>query len=382
LAADTPLRNAGVADRKQLIIDPGPRSLSGPNQVAHFDTGKFMGEKVPLGEIRTDADGRLLVLGGFGHSDSPTGNPVNTFANNDGWHDDVSDGPVTADVQLNGAVTSIKAVPAWVIVAPPDFAPAVDASITLYDMLLQLAVDKLGRQLPPRPSFTSDIYPLLKRTLMLQWVSAMVGANHTVLGSVIPPPGADATRAAIFARLRNPYDGSGGDMPMIWSDTEEQNESLTRVQYDMMKKWADGNFVDDWKGEPEPGDITPQGLTRAALEASIGGAFFPGIECGWMVRDVYTFSEPFRLSHAKLEAGDVTKQMSVPWQADFFACQSEENFAWWPSQRPDDVFPEAGGPQAPWTRGLVNSGAEMVKRWHRLGVVARRGDRFVETERD
>jgi hypothetical protein len=258
----------------------------------------------------------------------------------------------------------------------------VDASITLYDMLLQLAVDKLGRQLPPRPSFTSDIYPLLKRTLMLQWVSAMVGANHTVLGSVIPPPGADATRAAIFARLRNPYDGSGGDMPMIWSDTEEQNESLTRVQYDMMKKWADGNFVDDWKGEPEPGDITPQGLTRAALEASIGGAFFPGIECGWMVRDVYTFSEPFRLSHAKLEAGDVTKQMSVPWQADFFACQSEENFAWWPSQRPDDVFPEAGGPQAPWTRGLVNSGAEMVKRWHRLGVVARRGDRFVETERD
>jgi hypothetical protein len=182
--------------------------------------------------------------------------------------------------------------------------------------------------------------------------------------------------------LRNPYDGSGGDMPMIWSDTEEQNESLTRVQYDMMKKWADGNFVDDWKGEPEPGDITPQGLTRAALEASIGGAFFPGIECGWMVRDVYTFSEPFRLSHAKLEAGDVTKQMSVPWQADFFACQSEENFAWWPSQRPDDVFPEAGGPQAPWTRGLVNSGAEMVKRWHRLGVVARRGDRFVETERD
>jgi hypothetical protein len=100
------------------------------------------------------------------------------------------------------------------------------------------------------------------------------------------------------------------------------------------------------------------------------------------VRDVYEFSEPFRLSHAKLEPGDVTKQMSIPWQADFFACQSDQDFAWWPSQRPDDVFPEAGGPQVPWTRNLVNSGMEMVKRWHRLGVVSRRGDRYVETERD
>ena len=167
---------------------------------------------------------------------------------------------------------------------------------------------------------------------------------------------------------------------MIWSDTEEQNEALTRVQYDTMKKWSEGSFVNDWQGEPELADITPEGLTRAAMEASIGGALFPGIECGWMVRDVFDFSEPFRLNHAKLEAGDATKQMSVPWQADFFACQGDE-FAWWPSQRPDDVFPEAGGPQIQWTRTLVNSEKEMVERWHRLGVVAKRGDRLVETER-
>jgi hypothetical protein len=276
----------------------------------------------------------------------------------------------------------MKAVPAWVIVGPPDFAPAVGASITLYDMVLQSAVDKLGLKVPAQPSFTKDIYPLLKRTMMLQWVSAMVGSHHDILNSVIPPPGADAVRAAIFGRLRSPYDGSGGDMPMIWSDTEEQNEALTRVQYDTMKKWSEGNFVNDWTGEPVLGEITPEGLTRSALEACIGGALFPGIECGWLLRDVYPFSEPFRLNQAKLEAGDVTKQMSVPWQADFFACQSEEEFAWWPSQRPDDVFPEAGGPQVPWTRKLVNSGTEMVKSWQRLGVVARRGERYVETERD
>jgi hypothetical protein len=92
LNANTPLRNAGVADRKQLIIDPGSRSLSGPGQVAVFDTGEFIGEKVPLGGFagrrRTPAG-----AGGFGHSDF-YGKPIHTFANNDGWHDDLSDGPV------------------------------------------------------------------------------------------------------------------------------------------------------------------------------------------------------------------------------------------------------------------------------------------------
>ena len=96
----TPWRNAAVADRQSLIIDPGPRSLSGRNQSAVFDTGRFLGTAVPLGEARTDAQGRLLVLGGFGHSASPSLAPITTFANNDSWHDDVSDGPIRATVTL------------------------------------------------------------------------------------------------------------------------------------------------------------------------------------------------------------------------------------------------------------------------------------------
>src|SRR5207244_993362 len=95
-------RNPTVTDRGSLIIDPGPRSLNGPNQVASFNTGAFLGTPVRLGEIRTDKQGRLLVLGGFGRSSSPQNIPINEdeFANNDGWHDDVSDGPVTAAVRL------------------------------------------------------------------------------------------------------------------------------------------------------------------------------------------------------------------------------------------------------------------------------------------
>src|SRR5258708_34047920 len=95
-----PLRNASVTDRSSLSITPGPRTIAGPNGAALFDTGLFMGIPVPLGEIQTDANGRLLVLGGFGAASSPTNAPFTNFANNDGSHDDASDGPLTAAVTL------------------------------------------------------------------------------------------------------------------------------------------------------------------------------------------------------------------------------------------------------------------------------------------
>ena len=77
----TPRRNAGVkgTDRASLVIDPGPRSISGTNQSGarfRFDGGHFLGTPVSLGELRTDTDGRLLVLGGLGKSGSPEKKPV------------------------------------------------------------------------------------------------------------------------------------------------------------------------------------------------------------------------------------------------------------------------------------------------------------------
>jgi L-Lysine epsilon oxidase N-terminal len=67
-AADAPptlLRNATVSDRAALNIDPGPRKVSGKNQKGRkytFDSGKFMGTPVYLGELRTDEAGRVIVL--------------------------------------------------------------------------------------------------------------------------------------------------------------------------------------------------------------------------------------------------------------------------------------------------------------------------------
>ena len=276
------------------------------------------------------------------------------------------------------------------ICGPPDFAPSVGNIITLYDTLLQTAVDKLGLKLPVNPSFTRDIYPLLQRAIEMKWVSRMVAAAHAhaTLAPVIPPPGDRAKRAAIFARLRNPASAPGteteSDMPMIWSDyyPAKGNQPLNKVQYQFMKKWKAGNFLNDWKGPPKPAvKITPAGLDRAALEACVGGAFFPGIEASWFLRGTYDFLEPFRLDHTKREPGDVTKQLAVPWQADSTDCAQEDELAWWPAQRPDDVFPEAGGKQAPWIRGIVNSKQDMVKKWHQLGFIVKKGAKYVETGR-
>ena len=94
---------------------------------------------MPLGEIRTDDDGRLLVLGGFGNSGSPSNNALGGFGDSDEWHDDVSDGPVTATVTVGGQ--TFTAAGAWVIVAPPKFAPPIDnvfrSGTMLFDVVRQ-----------------------------------------------------------------------------------------------------------------------------------------------------------------------------------------------------------------------------------------------------
>ena len=63
--------------------------------------------------------------------------------------------------------------------------------------------------------------------------------------------------------------------------------------------------------------------SKAALEACVGGAFFPGIEVSWKVRDVFRYVEPFRLDPECLSPGDISQQMSLPWQTDFVDCAYE-----------------------------------------------------------
>lgn len=394
------LRNASVTDRSSLMITPGPRTVDGPNGSAYFDTGLFMGIPVPLGEMQTDANGRLLVLGGFGSSSSPTNAPLVQFANNDGWHDDVSDGPVTATVTMKGS-KPVPASGAWVICPPPRFAPPIFHIITLYDALLQTAVDRLGFQVPATPSFTKDIYPILQRAIRYQWVTTKIGNQHSPLLDVIPPPATADQRNLVFQALRDPAITPTVDtphlMPAIWTDYFRDvfgirghgspntghwaNHALTPTQYSAMKNWAAGNFINDWVGPPAPvTTITPDGLTQAALENCSGGPFFPGIETSFFTRDVYPYLEPFRLDGSQLSAGDLSKQQAVPWQADFFDCVFQSPLSWWPAAHPDNVFTAGSNNYVTWDRGM-NSFSDMVNFWSGLGFLVQSGDSVVETER-
>lgn len=108
---------------------------------------------MPLGELRTDDRGRLRVYGGQGKSASYDGKPPTTFANNDGWYDDTSDGPVCASLRLQGR--QIEVAPAWVVVAPPNYGPQQKSVRTMYALMTDLAIQAGQLPAPPGPLFSA-----------------------------------------------------------------------------------------------------------------------------------------------------------------------------------------------------------------------------------
>ena len=171
-APTSSLRNAQEPDRSKLAITPKARSIAGAKKSGRkycFDDGKFLDAAVYLGEIRTDEKGRLIFLGGHGVSASAAGTPAKDFANNDGWHDDVSDGPVTAVVHMGGRPIPVE--PAWVLVAPPNYAPDLHGLRTMYDLLTDVYIQAGWIPSPARVSFTRDVCPILRRLARLQWVN-------------------------------------------------------------------------------------------------------------------------------------------------------------------------------------------------------------------
>jgi hypothetical protein len=399
-----------------LIIDPGPRSVSGRSAPPEFfDTGAFKGVPVPLGDVRTDDAGRLLVCGGRGTSDSVPAQPnpsrpIQGFADSDGWFDDTSDGPVNATVILRTGET-ITPPPAWVIVGPPDFAPGITNLITLFDVAVDVAVREGRRSLPDKPSFVRDIQPILERAVGYQWVNRFASGGHSgdrpgnfaqdwaaLADPANPPPEAQVVLARLRDATQSPVPvpvepNARRWMPRLHDENDDSNVlPLTSVQYAMLQHWAAGTFTGDLETPPQP-ELLPDALDRSALESCSGGAIFPGIEAGRIMKAPQTYAEPFRIDAATIVPGQITAGNALPWQADFHACTWEMQgfIGWWPAQRPDHVRPE-GNPSVfkDWARGITGvqdaSDRDMIDGWHRLGIVRARatpgGTIFVETERD
>ena len=406
-AAPVPRRNANFTGeaRKQLIIDPGPRSISGKNQNGsqyYFDTGEFIGEKVYLGELRTDESGRLVILGGRGESGTPfPKNSAYTFANNDGWHDDISDGPVNAEVIIEDK--NIPVEPAWVVVAPPNYAPDIVSVQTMYDVMYN-TLQGYWLSAPATPSFTQDIYPLLVQFCDMQWVNFgfYCGFGHgapndfhrtNLFGRLADNgPASAELRRQVFNVFRNP-DFALLEItawPQVYGDNMNQPLTdarqflaLTPTHYQLLRSWSQGNFIADWdqNASPAPDQIEayplqlqPDTLDRAALRFCMGGPFHPGCEITWIARNPSLYRAAFRIrprAPSQPEPdygdmltpatandtsgplfgsgpGDLTRWMAVPWQTDTASCRAgyDPEYSpflptFWPARVPNHVLAEA-----------------------------------------
>jgi hypothetical protein len=464
-----PRRNDTENARRKLEIDPLPRKIAGRSaKPVTFGKGNSANPAkelwpIPapspaldyLGELRTDDAGRLIVIGGKGLGYNQGGKALGSDPfNNDNWFDDVSDGPVTATLTLRrGGKNQVVAVaPAWVLCGPPDFAPTLTNQVTLYDVLYDMAAREMA--LPPqdglfssvlqplrdvsadfkanggptlssvKPSFDEDIFPILRRGQEVIFTFEALAYAHNTLkgyGKLGDPSGvSQPVRQAVFDRLHVPgVAGPGGmaNMPLLHGDAFGQVGharfalTVTQTQYAMLKRWAAGQFVKTAGSFPPArppwmAGISPHGLDRAALENCVGGAFAPGIEASWQIRNAKLYAAPFRIDpgatsqylgdNKPIRAGHFSRQMALPWHTDFLACALQSNRGWWPAQRPDIVyqskadFDKMPRVYAQWTRPSPGSwpvggggptGEEFIAHYHKLGFV-REGPAFYHLEHE
>ncbi len=339
-----PLRNPDIkgSDRSALAIDPGEKKIMGinMNDSSYNLKGNFQGTPVMLGQLRTDAVGRLLFLPGFGVSASPANTPVfdpenpSTFNNPAGWYDDIADGPVKAKVTIG--TKDFIADPAWVASAPPNYAPDIVSWRSMNDLMQNVYITSGMQDLPKRVSFKKHVQPILTRLSELQWVNkgflSMFGAGAPMnftdkallkklatapISMTYPDPYGELRRTIYNSfRAKDVKSVEEGAWPWIYGDAfgytnpdpSVAPSASTYLQlpafYDyILSAWVEGNFISDYKPEEELQTTLdkidlqdqPQALDAANMHFCIADAFHPGAELTWPMRNASMYRAPYRI---------------------------------------------------------------------------------------
>lgn len=346
-----PFRNDAITGnaRQRLIVDPGPRTVSGIRDSIGFeraDAPEGYPVQYPpnvvtygspirtLGDLRTDNAGRLVVLGGFGNAGGDE--PLINYGGSDTWHDDISDGPVYATVNFRNGDPA-QHLTAWIIVGSPDFAPEIVNISNLSDTMYDVGVRNFN--LEPQlysngqyntnylAAYKRDILPIITRLGRYQWVSniqsmsAFASNNFDYSSNSFTNL---ANRQNYFAYFRRPdavppvlppdqqsqqqlFRTQGTDyfpkMP-LGSGSNSVSEvniqkflALNDTQYFLLGQWARGFFIDD----PAPAPIPVNPHDTASVGNCVGLPMCPGIEVTWSMQNSNVYSAPYVISHYKNE---------------------------------------------------------------------------------
>lgn len=398
-----PSQNPADVNRlKKLIIDAGPRAICCNGSVAPFNkttqasywddaVGKVVKQPnypisfpasdgegkgdvpVPsqsityLGEITTEKNGRLLVLGGHGkacafdkHGNFSSDIPLKHDVNNDNWLDDTADGPVTAVLIFDDG--SRKAVPgsAWVVATDPGYAPQITNAVTQWDDIyttwlehfsLQPEIFKDGKYVDSyKPDFNDKVLPILRTAAQQMWTTNLpphaVNQHRKIDQLPESGPGFDLMS---FIRKPEGEDEHGAPlMPLSLGDIDKSFISFSRAQHFFLEQWSKGKCVGAQPIRLGSGEF----LDKAVLFNCLGGRYSPGIDMTYIVRDVNLYNKewnnpsigPFRINAEQLDytraqketpflgvgyiplqeypvqPGDICKFMALPWHTDYNSC--------------------------------------------------------------
>ncbi len=406
---------ADVNRLEKLVVDAGPRAIKASNTTTikfdnqitpnYWDTETEQITEIPyyptsfpassgsqnqydqasepityLGEMLTEKNGRLVVLGGFGkacgfnNNGNPNSNaPLYLDVDNNNWLDDTSDGPVTATLVLkdgnNYSYYNIEGS-AWVVATDPAYAPQTLNAISLWDDVYNTWLENYNLQ--PEiysgsqyqqgfaPYFQEDVFPVLSAAHLQMWNTNLPDKAIQAHKNIYKLP-EQAPKFDILSFVRNPNDSNQIEdgsplMPLSLGDAAKSFLTVTTTQYFFLEQWVANKCVGAKEKKLGPGEF----LDKAILVNCLGGRFSPGIDLTFIVRDPELYNKdwqnpaigPFRinmkqLNYAKytekpsgttkyppflgvgyiplrtntpVEPGDICKFMAIPWHTDYNSC--------------------------------------------------------------